>query len=503
MKNWQDILPLNAASTIVGASNPRIRHLQTKASLVEEGDVFIAQKGLARNGHNFIPEAITRGASVVVCEREYRENIELKTTGLTYCIVPDTREFAGLLFRNYYPELQEITLIGITGTNGKTTIATLLYQAFKNLGYKVGLLSTIRVMIDEMEVQATHTTPDIASLYSLLAQMYLAGCRYVFMECSSHAISQKRIAGLDFRCAVFTNLTHDHLDYHGSFKEYIEAKKLFFDHLLPSAVALSNIDDKYGNYILQNTSACRKTYALQQMADFQAKVLINNFDGLTLEYYARGGVNALSSPLSVSTQLIGEFNAYNLLAVYGVCELLLKLEPMQIWATISQLKGAEGRLELHRYTSPVDFCGIIDYAHTPDSLEQTLKTLKAIRTRGEIIVVFGCGGNRDRLKRPLMTKVAISYADKVFLTADNPRDEQVAQILADMLEGISEEGRAKIQVYEQRREALRYAVKSLANGDILLIAGKGHEKYQEIAGKKYPFDDRQVLDELSQNVFYE
>lgn len=494
IKYLQDILVLNSNLRIIGEPNPPIRQLQTKASLVERGDVFIARKGLSRDGHEFIDEAIKRGARVIVGEQqnEYVQNLlDIgHNSEITYCIVPDTTQFATILFHNYYPEIQKLKIVGITGTNGKTTIATLLYQAFRSFGYKTGLLSTIRVMIDCQEIAATHTTPDIQSLYSLLAQMYAAGCSYVFMECSSHAIVQNRIGGINFCGAVFTNLTHDHLDYHGSFRAYIDAKKSFFDQLKSTAFALSNIDDKHGNYVLQNTAAIKKTYALRQVSDFRARVLVNNLDGLTLEYFNNSAV-----ALPVNTRLIGLFNAYNLLAVYGVCELLLGLEAEKIWTILSKLKGADGRLELEQYRYPVNFMGIIDYAHTPDSLEQTLKTLYSIK-KAKIVLVFGCGGNRDRQKRPIMTQIGLKYADILILTADNPRHEPVADILGDMIAELSVEDMQKIHIQAERRKAIKFALENLGTGDILLIAGKGHEKYQEIAGHRYPFDDRQVLNEL-------
>lgn len=500
MINWQNIFPANTNATILGTANPRVKNLQINAQLVREGDVFIAQKGQNRDGHEFILQAIENGARVIVCETlpdlVNSELVKAGSSQITYCQVADTQEFAGLLFRNRYPELQELKIVGVTGTNGKTTVATLLYQAFRKLGYKTGLLSTVKVMINDEELPATHTTPDIATLYSLLAKMHQEGCCYVFMECSSHAIVQNRIGGLSFAGAVFTNLTHDHLDYHGTFQAYIEAKKSFFDKLDKNAFALSNIDDKHGTFVLQNTKAKKYSYALKQMADFNARILVNNLAGLTLEYQG----------ISISTRLLGYFNAYNLLAVYGVCELLLGLPMQKIWLTLSELSGAEGRLQVEKYTRPVDFLGIVDYAHTPDALEKTLRSLCELRGNNsaskkvKIWIVFGCGGDRDRLKRPLMSKVALRYADRVIFTADNPRNEPIGQILADMCQDLAEDLVNKYKVVPDRREAIEYALKTLKNGDILLIAGKGHEKYQEIAGKKYPFDDRAVLNELSNKI---
>lgn len=493
MINWQNIFPAHINATVLGTANPRVKNLQINAQLVREGDVFIAQKGKNRDGHQFILQAIENGARVIVCETLP----EILMPEISYCQVANTKEFAGLLFRNRYPELQELKIVGVTGTNGKTTVATLLYQAFRKLGYKTGLLSTVKVMINDKELPATHTTPDIATLYSLLAKMHQEGCRYVFMECSSHAIVQNRIGGLSFAGAVFTNLTHDHLDYHGTFQAYIEAKKSFFDNYLEkNAFVLSNIDDKHGNFVLQNTKAKKYSYALKQMADFHARVVVNNLNGLTLEYQG----------ISVTTRLLGYFNAYNLLAVYGVCELLLNLPMQKIWLILSELSGAEGRLQVEKYARPVDFLGIVDYAHTPDALEKTLFSLCELRGNNDnsqnkqIWVVFGCGGDRDCLKRPLMSKVALRYADRVIFTADNPRNEPIGQILADMCQGLDKEMAEKYKVVPDRREAIKYAIENLENGDILLIAGKGHEKYQEIAGEKYPFDDRAVLDELTKQI---
>lgn len=459
-------------------TNPVIKSLQFDSRKVTEGALFVAIKGIETDGHLFINKAIEQGARVVLCEE-----IENAKENVLYIRVTDTAATLGRLANTFYgAPSQQLKLVGITGTNGKTTTATLLYDLFSQLGYVVGLISTVENKIGQEVIPSTHTTPDVIKLNELLVQMNHAGCEYAFMEVSSHAVDQKRIAGIHFEGGVFSNITHDHLDYHKTFKNYIYAKKGFFDALPKTAFALTNLDDKRGAVMLQNTAAKKVTYALRQMADYKSKVIENNLSGLMMqldgeEFFAR---------------LVGGFNAYNLLAVYATAR-LLGADKLEVLAVMSNLKAPEGRFDyIENTTSGIS--GIIDYAHTPDALEKVLQTIDKLRTGNEkIITVVGCGGDRDKTKRPLMAKVACDYSQQIILTSDNPRTEKPAAILLDMEEGIPPYAAQRTLVITDRKQAIRTACRLAQKGDIILVAGKGHEKYQEIKGIKQPFDDKEVL----------
>jgi len=449
---------------------------------VTAGSCFIALKGAAADGHAFIDTAIANGAAVVVCEvlpAILKDNI-------TYIEVDNSAAAAGLMSHNFYGEpSSKIKLVGVTGTNGKTTIATLLFKLFGALGYKCGLISTVQNQIAGTVIPATHTTPDAINLNALLKQMVDEGCSYVFMEVSSHAIHQHRIAGLQFTGALFSNITHDHLDYHKTFDEYIRVKKSWFDNLPASAFAISNADDKRGQVMLQNTPAKKYFYSLKTLADFKGKILENGLSGLHL----------LVNDVEVHFRLIGEFNAYNLLAVYGAA-ICLGEEMSNVLRVLSGLDGAEGRFD-YSISTHDKLIGIIDYAHTPDALLNVLATIKKLRQGHEqVITVVGCGGDRDKTKRPVMAEVACTFSDKVILTSDNPRSEDPLDILKDMEAGVSVVAKKKVLSIADRREAIKTAVTLAQQEDIVLIAGKGHEKYQDIKGVKYDFDDKQVLMEM-------
>lgn len=443
--------------------------------------VFVATRGTVVDGHNFITAAVENGAEVVVCEMA----VEMPKADVLYLLVADTKKALGWMACNFYEHpSQQLKLVGVTGTNGKTTTATLLYKLFMGLKQKVGLMSTVENRIGEEVLDATHTTPDAIAINSLLAQMRDAGCEYVFMEVSSHAADQDRIAGLDFAGAIFTNISHDHLDYHGTFQNYIYAKKKFFDQLPKTAFALINIDDKRGSVMVQNTEARVYTYSLRSLSDFKVKIIENSFSGLVLEMDDK----------EVFTRLVGDFNAYNLLAVYAAA-VLLEEDKDDLLRVLSELTTAEGRFDTV-IDNKLELMGIIDYAHTPDALEKVLQTLHKIRGGNEqIITVVGCGGDRDKAKRPMMAKVACDYSDQVILTSDNPRTEAPETILQDMQTGIPVYAGNKVLVISDRKQAIRTAVKIARKGDVILIAGKGHEKYQEINGVKYPFDDKEIFAE--------
>lgn len=446
---------------------------------VEQGSLFVAVRGTQVDGHNYIPKAIKQGAVAIVCEVLPKK--EDQTAHITYIQVGDTSVALGLIAQNIYDHpSKKLQLIGVTGTNGKTTTVTLLYQLFTKLGYKVGLLSTVENKIGSKVLNATHTTPDALTINALLQEMVEAGCDYAFMEVSSHAIHQNRIKGLQFKGGIFTNLSHDHLDYHKTFKEYINAKKKFFDDLPATAFALTNIDDKQGKIMVQNTKAEIATYSLQRIAAYKAKILENRIDGLHLTF----------NDQAVFCRLIGVFNAYNLLAVYGVGN-LLGIDPEELLLILSNLKAAEGRFDTIVLQGKI---GIIDYAHTPDALENVLDTIQKIATKAQqIITVVGCGGDRDRTKRPIMAKVACQKSNTIILTSDNPRSENPHSILEEMEQGVPETASSKVLIIENREQAIKTACKLARVGDIILIAGKGHEKYQEIKGEKFPFDDKQTL----------
>jgi UDP-N-acetylmuramoyl-L-alanyl-D-glutamate--2,6-diaminopimelate ligase len=449
---------------------------------VSKGSCFIAIKGTATDGHAFIDKALQNGASVIVCEFL---PAALKA-GITYIEVENSTTAAGLISHNFYEEPSaKIKLIGVTGTNGKTTIATLLFKLFSALGYKCGLISTVQNQIGNTIIPATHTTPDAVSVNALLKQMQDDGCAYVFMEVSSHAIHQHRIAGLHFAGALFSNITHDHLDYHKTFDEYIRVKKMWFDNLSSSAFAISNGDDKRGAVMLQNTAAKKYLYSLKTLADFKGKILDNSITGLHL----------LVNDVEVHFRLIGEFNAYNLLAVFGAA-ICLGEDKNEVLQVLSNLDGAEGRFD-YTISAKEKLIGIVDYAHTPDALLNVLATIKKLKQGNEqVITVVGCGGDRDKTKRPVMAEVACEYSDKVILTSDNPRSEDALEILKDMQAGVNVAAKKKVISIADRREAIKTAVSLAQKEDIVLIAGKGHEKYQEIKGVKYDFDDKKVLNEM-------
>ncbi len=478
----QDILYKVAISSVKGNTNIDIYDLQIDSRKIGKKSCFIAVKGNAADGHEFIDKAIEKGASAVVCETfpaVLKDNI-------TYIQVDNSTAAGGYMSHNFYGEPSvKVKLVGVTGTNGKTTIATLLFKLFSALGYKCGLISTVQNQIAGTIIPATHTTPDAISLNALLKKMADEGCAYVFIEVSSHAIHQHRITGLQFAGALFSNITHDHLDYHKTFDEYIRVKKSWFDYLSSSAFAISNADDKRGMVMLQNTAAKKYFYSLKTMADFKGKILDNSLTGLHL----------LVNEIEVHFRLIGEFNAYNLLAVYGaaVCLGEDKSDVLQI---LSSLDGAEGRFD-YTISSGEKLIGIVDYAHTPDALLNVLATIKKLKQGNEqVITVVGCGGDRDKTKRPIMAEVACEYSDKVILTSDNPRSEDPMEILKDMEAGVNIAAKKKVISIADRREAIKTAVSLAQKEDIVLIAGKGHEKYQDIKGVKYDFDDKKVLYEM-------
>ena len=450
--------------------------------LAKPGSCFIALKGTKSDGQAYIDAAIEKGATAIICE-----SIPANATdGITYIEVENTAKAAGYISHNFFGEPStRVKLVGVTGTNGKTTIATLLWKLFSGLRHTCGLISTVQNQVGDKVLEATHTTPDAVSINALLKQMVEAGCTHVFMECSSHAIHQYRIAGLQFAGALFTNITHDHLDYHKTFDEYIRVKKSWFDELPASAFAISNADDKRGAVMLQNCQAKKQFYSLKTMADFKGKILDNSLEGLHMTINDK----------EVYFRLIGEFNAYNLLAVYGAA-VCLGEDKDKVLQVLSSLDGAEGRFD-YRISKQDKITGIVDYAHTPDALLNVLATIKKLRRGHEkIITVVGCGGDRDKTKRPVMAEVACEYSDKVILTSDNPRSEDPLEILKDMESGLTVTTKKKAISIADRKEAIKTAVSLADKDDIILVAGKGHEKYQDIKGVKYDFDDKQVLNEM-------
>ncbi|MBX3254636.1 MAG: UDP-N-acetylmuramoyl-L-alanyl-D-glutamate--2,6-diaminopimelate ligase [Chitinophagaceae bacterium] len=478
----QDILYRVNIRSVVGNLGLDIKDLQTDSRKVSAGTCFIAVKGNSQDGHGYIQSAIEKGAVCIIAE----VLPGIKNINITYVQVENSAAAAGFMADNFYGSpSRKMKVVGVTGTNGKTTIATLLFRLFSGLGYKCGLFSTVQNQVGDEILPATHTTPDAISINALMKDMLDRGCSHVFMECSSHAIHQYRITGLYFTGAVFSNITHDHLDYHKTFDEYIRVKKSFFDALPSEAFAISNADDKRGIVMLQNTNASRHLYSLKTLAEFKGKILENGLTGLQMNI----------NDLEVHFRLIGEFNAYNLLAVYGAA-VCLGEDKQKVLQVLSDLTGAEGRFD---YTVSLHekIIGIVDYAHTPDALLNVLSTVKKLRQGNErIITVVGCGGDRDKTKRPIMAEVACEHSDKVVFTSDNPRSESPEAILSDMEAGLQPSMRRKYILITDRKEAIKTAV-SLANKeDILLIAGKGHEKYQEIKGVKYPFDDKQVLKDM-------
>ncbi len=479
MKKLQDILYGVNLVAIAGDTAIAISDVQIDSRAVAQGALFIAVKGVAVDGHLFIAKAVAQGAVAVVCEDQPEE----QTSGITYVQVRSTAEAAGQIAHNFYEAPSAgFRLVGVTGTNGKTTIATLLYKLFTKLGYTCGLVSTVENIIAENIIPSTHTTPDAVRLNALLKTMKDAGCTHVFMEVSSHAVHQRRIAGLQFAGALFSNITHDHLDYHKTFDEYIKAKKGFFDDLPSSAFAITNADDKRGAVMLQNTSAKTHTYSLRTVADFKGKILENGLAGLVMTVNEQ----------EVHFRLIGEFNAYNILAVYGAA-ICLGEDKAEVLQVLSALTGAEGRFDY--LVSPKEgVIGIVDYAHTPDALLNVLATIKKLRSGDEqVITVVGCGGDRDKTKRPVMGEVACEHSNRVIFTSDNPRSEDPAGILADMETGLNTTARRKLLSIADRKQAIKTAISMAGPKDIVLIAGKGHEKYQEIKGVKHHFDDKEVL----------
>lgn len=478
MKLLKDILYRAGIEEVVGSTNVAIENVCIDSREAKKFSLFVAVNGTISNGHDFIEQAIEQGSLAIVCEvlpTELHKEVN-------YIQVKNSRVAAGMIASNFYENPSEdLKLVGITGTNGKTTTATLLYELFAGLGYKVGLISTVRNLINGVEVVATHTTPGPINLNKLLAEMVDAGCEFCFMEVSSHALHQHRVAGLDFTGAIFTNITHDHLDYHENFRNYITAKKMLFDGLSSKAFALVNLDDKNGEVMVQNTKAKVISYGLKSMADRKAKILENNLTGLVLNIDGQ----------EVITRLIGSFNAYNILSVYGAA-IELKEEKLQILTTLSNLHSPEGRFEF--FKTPNNILGIVDYAHTPDALDNILSTIRELRTGNEkVLTLVGCGGDRDKTKRPEMARIAVEGSDKVILTSDNPRSEEPEHIVEDMKKGLDPVTVRKVVTIIDRAEAIRTACMLAQPGDIILVAGKGHEKYQEIKGVKTPFDDMEIL----------
>ncbi|GAB4231366.1 MAG: UDP-N-acetylmuramoyl-L-alanyl-D-glutamate--2,6-diaminopimelate ligase [Ekhidna sp.] len=467
--------------SLTGNRDETVKGIAFDSRKVEAGFVFVAIKGLTVDGHDYIEAAIEKGAKVIVCEALP----ELGRDDLTIIQTDDSAEALGIIASNFYGRPSDkLKLVGITGTNGKTTCATLLFELFRNLGYSVGLLSTVENKINDKILDASFTTPDALQLNQLLADMVSSGCTHCFMEVSSHSLVQQRVAGLHFTGGVFTNISHDHLDYHKTFDEYIAAKKLLFDNLSSDAFALVNVDDKRGSVMLQNTKADKHRFAIRAMADFKVRIIHNTLQGLELNF---NGVD-------VWFKLIGEFNAYNLLTAYSVA-VLLGEEKEDVLSGLSTSNGANGRFEKVANKSGV--LAIVDYAHTPDALENVLETIDELRTKNELLVtVVGCGGDRDKSKRPEMAKIAMKFSDKVILTSDNPRTENPTQILEDMKTGIPKSKERNAMVIENRKEAIRTACNLVKSQDIILVAGKGHEKYQEIDGVRYHFDDKEVLNEI-------
>ncbi len=465
-----------------GNTSVEVKDLQIDSRKIKPGSAFVAVKGGVADGHQFIEKAIENGAAVIVCEELPAD----KKEAVTYVQVENSAIAAALMANNFYGKPSEkVKLVGVTGTNGKTTIATLLYKLFTSLGYKCGLLSTVENQIGETVLPATHTTPDAISLNYLLSQMVEAGCTHVFMETSSHAVHQHRTTGLEYAGGIFSNITHDHLDYHKTFDEYIRVKKSFFDSLSSIAFAISNADDKRGTVMLQNTNAKKYYYSLKTVAEFKGKILDNNLSGLMMTV----------NEVEVHFRLIGEFNAYNLLAVYGAA-ICLGEDKQEVLTALSMLTGAEGRFDYS--VSPKEkLIVIVDYAHTPDALLNVLATIKKLKKGFEqVITVVGCGGDRDRTKRPVMAEAACEHSDRVIFTSDNPRSEDPAQIIKDMEDGLAVSYKRKYISIVDRKEAIKMAISLAKPEDIILIAGKGHEKYQEIKGVRNHFDDKEIVKEM-------
>ncbi len=481
MSVLKDILYKVAIEAVKGSTEITINKMDFDSRKIESNDVFIAIRGTISDGHDYIEKAIQLGAVAIVCET-FPETI---ANGVTYIQVKDTNSALAIMAANYFGNpSQNLKLVGITGTNGKTTIASLLYQLFKKAGNKVGLLSTVKILVDDVEYKATHTTPDSITINQYLKEMIDAGVEYCFMEVSSHGIHQKRTEALHFAGGIFTNLSHDHLDYHPTFAEYRDVKKSFFDNLPKTAFALSNIDDKNGQVMLQNTVAKKCTYALKSYADYKTQILESQLSGLLLKINGH----------EVWVKLIGTFNAYNLLAIYGTA-VELGLESLEVLRLMSELESVSGRFQY--IVSTTNITAIVDYAHTPDALENVLKTINDIRTKNEqLITVVGCGGNRDKSKRPIMGEIAAELSDKAILTSDNPRNEEPETIIDEMEQGVAPQNYKRILSITDRKQAIKTACQLAQPNDIILIAGKGHETYQEIKGIRHDFDDMKIVKEL-------
>lgn len=479
-----DIIKAISTCEIIGSVDIDVTGIQMDSRLVEEGNMFVAVKGTQTDGHAYIEKAIEKGAKVVVCE-DMPQNL---TPGVTYVSTKDSEDAVGKLATTFYGDpTSKLDLVGVTGTNGKTTIATLLYNMFRKFGYKTGLLSTVCNYIDDEAIPTDHTTPDPITLNRLLGRMADEGCKYAFMEVSSHSIAQKRISGLTFAGGIFTNITRDHLDYHKTFENYLKAKKAFFDGLPKTAFALTNADDKNGLVMVQNTKTKVYTYSQRTLCDFKGKVLEDGFEGMLMDINNR----------EVNVQFIGRFNASNLLAVYGAACLLGK-QPEDILVMLSTLHPVSGRFDALR--SPKGYTAIVDYAHTPDALVNVLNAIhEVLRGRGKVITVVGAGGNRDKGKRPIMAKESVKQSDKVIITSDNPRFEEPQDIINDMLAGLTKEDMQKVLSIVDRKEAIRTACMLAQAGDVILVAGKGHENYQDVKGVKHHFDDKEVLRDIFEN----
>lgn len=481
----KDILYKVAIEVVKGSTDIAIHKIDFDSRKIVQNDVFVAIRGTLADGHEYIEKAISLGATVIVCDTF---PVEI-ANGITYIQVKDTNKALAFIAANYYGNpSRNLKLIGITGTNGKTTIASLLYQLFKKAGFKVGLLSTVKILVDDKEYNATHTTSDSITINRYLKEMNDAGVEYCFMEVSSHGIHQKRTEALHFEGGVFTNLSHDHLDYHPTFADYRDVKKSFFDHLPKTAFALSNIDDKNGLVMLQNTDARKMTYALKTYANYRAQILENQLSGLLLKI----------NDNEVWVRLIGTFNAYNLLAIYGTA-IELGLEHFEVLRLLSELESVSGRFQF--IVSNQNITAIVDYAHTPDALENVLKTINDIRSKNEqLITVIGCGGDRDRAKRPIMANIASTLSDKVVITSDNPRTENPEAIIVEMERGVAPQNYKKTMSITDRKQAIKTACQLAQPNDIILVAGKGHETYQEIQGVRHHFDDMETVKELLEQL---
>ena len=480
----EDIIKGIKLIEVKGNLNSEITGVNIDSRLIQEGHIFVALKGTQADGHEYIEKAIEKGAKVVICQ----ELPSVLKDDVCYIKVADTEDIVGQVATNFYDDpTSKLELVGVTGTNGKTTIATLLYDMFRKFGYKVGLISTVCNYIDDKAIPTEHTTPDPITLNKLLAQMAEEGCKYVFMEVSSHSIDQKRIGGLKYAGGIFTNITRDHLDYHKTFENYLKAKKRFFDNLPKTAFALTNLDDKNGLIMTQNCKAKVSDYSIRSISDFKGKVLEDTFEGMSMDI----------NNIEVNVQFIGRFNASNLLAVYGAACLLGK-KPEDVLLILSSLRPVAGRFDSMR--SSKGYTAIVDYAHTPDAIENVLKAIhEVLQGKGNVITVVGAGGNRDKGKRPLMAQEAVKQSDKVIITSDNPRFEEPQDIINDMLEGLNKDQKNKVICIVDRKEAIRTACMLAGNKDVILVAGKGHENYQDIKGVKYHFDDKEIIKEIFDN----